>query len=132
MSKVVHLSDDAHNKAKAFCKQHGLKMSDWVADLITEAVVTGRTEPGKAPPPRSITVTAAPVMQAQMPVTERIMAPPPPPPPMAAPVHHGPPKKKLERFEEKTNGNAAAAAAAESDGVPPWAAPPFWARAQSK
>lgn len=37
MSKVIHLSDDAHNRAKAFCKMHGLKMSDWVAGLIDAA-----------------------------------------------------------------------------------------------
>ncbi|RYF11105.1 MAG: hypothetical protein EOO40_03925 [Deltaproteobacteria bacterium] len=38
MSKVIHLSDDAHNQAKAFCKTHGLKMSDWVAGLIDAAI----------------------------------------------------------------------------------------------
>lgn len=38
MSKVIHLSDDAHNKAKKFCSEHALKMSDWVATLITLAV----------------------------------------------------------------------------------------------
>ena len=41
MSKVVHLSDDAHNNAKAFCKEHGLKMSDWVASLIDGAICAG-------------------------------------------------------------------------------------------
>lgn len=38
MSKVVHLSDDAHNNAKQFCREHALKMSDWVATLINLAV----------------------------------------------------------------------------------------------
>lgn len=38
MSKVVHLSDDAHNNAKQFCREHDLKMSDWVATLINLAV----------------------------------------------------------------------------------------------
>ncbi len=38
MSKVVHLSDEAHAEAKSFCKQRGLKMSDWVASLIRKAV----------------------------------------------------------------------------------------------
>ena len=42
MSKVIHLSDQAHNNAKNFCKQHGLKMSDWVADLIVDAILTNR------------------------------------------------------------------------------------------
>jgi hypothetical protein len=38
MSKVIHLSDDAHNKAKEFCREHSLKMSDWVASLINIAI----------------------------------------------------------------------------------------------
>ncbi len=37
MSKVVHLSDHAHNKAKAYCQTRGLKMSEWVASLIDRA-----------------------------------------------------------------------------------------------
>jgi hypothetical protein len=41
MSKVIHLSDDAHNKAKEFCRQHELKMSDWVAGLIAAAITHG-------------------------------------------------------------------------------------------
>ena len=44
MSKVVHLSDDAHRRAKEFCKVHGLRMSDWVTTLIDEAVSKGRTD----------------------------------------------------------------------------------------
>jgi hypothetical protein len=44
MSKVVHLSDDAHRRAKEFCKQQGLRMSDWVATLIDEAVSQGRAD----------------------------------------------------------------------------------------
>jgi len=38
MSKVVHLSNDAHTQAKLFCKETGVRMSDWVADLIKEAI----------------------------------------------------------------------------------------------
>lgn len=38
MSKVIHLADDAHKTAKRFCKQHGLRMSDWVATLVDEAI----------------------------------------------------------------------------------------------
>jgi hypothetical protein len=38
MSKVIHLSDDAHNKAKEFCRDNALKMSDWVAALINLAI----------------------------------------------------------------------------------------------
>jgi len=37
MSKVIHLSDQAHNKAKAYCQRRGLKMSEWVASLIEQA-----------------------------------------------------------------------------------------------
>ena len=45
MSKVVHLSDDAHNKAKDFCKERGLRMSDWVANLIEAAIASERPAP---------------------------------------------------------------------------------------
>ena len=38
MSKVVHLSEDAHARAKEFCKVNGLRMSDWVAGLIDQAI----------------------------------------------------------------------------------------------
>ncbi len=116
MSKVVHLSDDAHNKAKAFCKTHSLKMSDWVAALIEEAIASGRTDPT---------------------IKVRAVAPPPPPPPQ--PVAHTisapasmsvntPSKKKLERYEERHHHAAPAPAPAEQSSVPPWAAPPFWAQ----
>ena len=44
MSKVVHLADSAHRRAKEFCKLHGLRMSDWVATLINEAIAKGRTD----------------------------------------------------------------------------------------
>ena len=45
MSKVVHLSDDAHNFAKDYCTKHGVKMSDWVAELIEDAITNCRTDP---------------------------------------------------------------------------------------
>ncbi len=44
MSKVVHLADDAHKRAKEFCHQHNLRMSDWVATLIDEAISRGRID----------------------------------------------------------------------------------------
>ena len=47
MSKVVHLSDDAHAQAKDFCRVKGLKMSDWVAGLICQAIEAG-SEPAGA------------------------------------------------------------------------------------
>jgi hypothetical protein len=128
MSKVVHLSDDAHNKAKAFCKQHGLKMSDWVAALIEDAMSAGRTDPT---------------------IKVRAVAPPPPPPPqpMAIPTAAAvavapsnlPPKKKLgddrsPRVSAPTSGGSLSNGASSSDALPPWAAPPFWAsqKAQTK
>lgn len=52
MSKVVHLSDDAHARAKVFCKDRSVRMSDWVAALIDTAIAGGvvmTTEPGLAP-----------------------------------------------------------------------------------
>ncbi len=45
MSKVVHLADDSHRRAKEFCKENGLRMSDWVAALIEDAISQGRTDP---------------------------------------------------------------------------------------
>ncbi len=41
MSKVIHLSEKAHARAKMFCKEHSLRMSDWVASLINEIQVSG-------------------------------------------------------------------------------------------
>ena len=38
MSKVVHLSNSSHAEAKAYCKDRGLRMSDWVASLIEQAI----------------------------------------------------------------------------------------------
>jgi hypothetical protein len=89
MSKVIHLSDEAHNKAKAFCKEHGLKMSDWVAGLIDAAVAGGFGPVGRV---------------AQGNVRALVQK-----------------KKLLENYTE-TNGTA-------DDGLPVYAAPPFWAKA---
>lgn len=50
--KVVHLSDDAHELAKGYCKESGMKMSDWVAMLIKRAV---------EPAPQAAAPVAAPV-----------------------------------------------------------------------
>jgi hypothetical protein len=135
MSKVVHLSDDAHNKAKAFCKQHSLKMSDWVAALIEEAIATGRTDPtikvrAVAPPP-----PPPPPAPVAAPQTVTISAPAP----LATSSNHGnghgsshssnnhSNKKRLERYDERV-------VASPDQGMPPWAAPPFWAhhKAQTK
>lgn len=71
MSKVVHLSDDAHASAKRHCQRSGLKMSEWVAVLIERATAeaaagaTGGRAPAaaapakeKQPPPRRAAVVA--------------------------------------------------------------------------
>lgn len=55
MSKVVHLSDEAHNKAKNFCKEQGLRMSDWVAALIENAIAG--SAPQQAPVAGVVAVT---------------------------------------------------------------------------
>ena len=48
MAKVIHLNEDAHKTAKKFCKEHGLRMSDWVGTLINEAC--DHVEAQAAPP----------------------------------------------------------------------------------
>ena len=50
MSKVVHLSNEAHAQAKVYCKSRGLKMSDWVGALIIEAI--SENEETKQPEPQ--------------------------------------------------------------------------------
>ena len=101
MSKVVHLSNDAHAVAKVHCKENGLKMSDWVASLITRAITAeSAPEPVVAPAPALVI--------AQPPVT-------------SAPVQEestGPRKKKLARLDEEEGVDG---------GVPVYARPPFWA-----
>ena len=57
MSKVVHLSNDAHAAAKAYCKENGLKMSDWVASLITKAICVVQ-EPTPEPLPAPVQALA--------------------------------------------------------------------------
>ena len=123
MSKVVHLSNDAHAAAKAYCKENGLKMSDWVASLITKAmsavqdpepmpVPTAMPIPNMAAPPLSIQPLpiAAAVAQHQaqakaFAATEQADTPP------------GIKKKRLDRFDEDSDSG---------DQLPAYARPPFW------
>ena len=56
MSKVVHLSNEAHAQAKVYCKSRGLKMSDWVGALIIEAI----TENEETKPPEPQVESTAP------------------------------------------------------------------------
>ncbi|MEZ4270672.1 MAG: hypothetical protein R3C68_04335 [Myxococcota bacterium] len=50
MSKVVHLSNEAHAEAKEFCKEHTLRMSDWVAGLIRQAIDARQVDMPQATP----------------------------------------------------------------------------------
>ena len=126
MSKVVHLSDDAHNLAKDYCSKLGVKMSDWVADLITRSIR------GTAP-------QARPVAPAPTAKPAPVMSPPPPPPPPAPINRVAPPPKLHERAA--TNPNLPkkkpivrldVKPQTDESGVPAYAAPPFWARAQKQ
>ena len=58
MSKVIHLSDEAHQIAKEHCQKLGLRMSDWVAELITVALKAQRSD--GAQPPVSTASTPSP------------------------------------------------------------------------
>ena len=49
MSKVIHLSNEAHGLAKQYCKSKGLKMSDLVGALSMDAV--SASEPKEVPEP---------------------------------------------------------------------------------
>ena len=62
MSKVVHLSDDAHIRAKDFCRDRGLKMSDWVAKLIDDAITSA-----------TVSVPVAPVVAAAPEIRRNLM-----------------------------------------------------------
>ena len=104
MSKVIHLSDDAHAKAKAFCKEHSLKMSDWVAALIDTAIAGGNT------------VTAAPTLAN---TNVRPHASHADESNVRALVQK---KKLLEHYESSLQ--------TAEDGLPVYAAPPFWAKAR--
>ncbi|HSI04375.1 MAG: hypothetical protein ACAI38_14525 [Myxococcota bacterium] len=117
--KVVHLSDDAHELAKLFCKESGMKMSDWVAMLIKRAVEPPAQVP--APPP-------APVMShpAIREVAPRL--PEQRPASFATPSFNvsgasnpSLPKKKPMLRELSS----------DEDQVPVYAQPPFWARKSS-
>ena len=99
MSKVVHLSNEAHAVAKVFCKENGLKMSDWVASLITRAIVVD------APAEPEVISAPPPVIQTVAVVEEEVPT--------------GPKKKKLLRLDED---------AAEDDVMPAYSQPPFWVR----
>jgi hypothetical protein len=88
MSRVVHLSNDAHQQAKEFCNRRGLRMSDWVGELIASAVT-------KETPAMALVETAP-----------------------SAPTSLAAKKKPLTVIEDTPQ--------CTSDGLPLYAAPPFW------
>lgn len=123
MSKVVHLSDDAHNRAKAFCKEHGLKMSDWVAALIEQAVARGGgatvsfTSPSTSVPASHGAVTGTPIVAsvANLAAASSIDN--------SRAVRRGLVTKK--KVEQPLNIEPQVS----DEGLPVYAAPPFWAKA---
>lgn len=132
--KVVHLSDDAHELAKAYCKDSGMKMSDWVAMLIKRAVDPAQVQAPSAVQHTvapSLAVTHAPIREPMRePVRESLAAIPSPiamsPRPAVATMTSSPddvralaPKKKPMLRELPSNSEEA---------VPVYAQPPFWAR----
>ena len=113
MSKVVHLSDQAHNKAKAFCQPRALKMSEWVASLIDHATQENKSEmdePAGSTPQPPITMTEPVVADAM-----RNQAASEP-----TDLHAMVPKKKLVSPPVMPTMSDAA--------LPVYEAPPFWAR----
>ncbi len=56
MSKVIHLSDRAHEKAKKHCRGLNTPMSDWVAYLIESAVLVASDAPASRPLPQRVDV----------------------------------------------------------------------------
>lgn len=88
--KVVHLTDDAHNLAKDFCKEKGLKMSDWVAALIRDAVAAGRVDVNPKPDTRASAHHAASHHAPSHHVASHHAAPHHAAPHHAAPQHSGP------------------------------------------
>ena len=55
MSKVIHLSNEAHGLAKQYCKSKGLKMSDWVGSLIIDAI-SAQEEPKQPEQPQDVSL----------------------------------------------------------------------------
>jgi hypothetical protein len=84
MSKVVHLSDEAHRQAKDFCDRHGLRMTDWVANMIRREIALG--DPAQR--------------QSHLAHVQR--------------------SKPMQVYDDRRG--------AAEDGVPAYAAPPFWAK----
>ncbi len=111
MSKVVHLDDEAHALAKEHCQNHGLRMSDWVAELIEKAIseIDHQTQKMTDMPTLPVhAVHESPRRPALVTVSQPSI------PEGKATVS----KKRLLPLEH--------ASAVGTDGVSPYTAPPFW------
>lgn len=130
--KVVHLSDDAHELAKAYCKDSGMKMSDWVAMLIKRAV-----DPVPAPAAMQHTVAPAPTVMhpaIREPVREthaQVMMPTNHNPPMSARPQSNGNDEGLRSLQPKKKPMLRELSSENDDVVPVYAQPPFWARSKS-
>lgn len=86
--KVIHVSDEAHAAAKAYCARNRFHMSTWVCRLIERAIADASSEPVKKKQklPRldeSNTGTDDPYKKPpfwEEPVTEEVEVPEPEPP----------------------------------------------------
>ncbi len=115
MSKVVHLSDEAHKQAKEYCKSLGFRMSDWVADLILTKLAelrAAQAEPEEVEVTETVTAVLVPAHVPENPAAPRrvrkgMMA-----------VEK---KKTLDRLEEVETPE-------EPSGIPDYSRPPFWAK----
>lgn len=110
MSKVVHLSESAHARAKTYCQKRDLKMSEWVATLIDAA-----TSPGAGPHDTRPAPHLAASVQAEQFV-----------PAMAS--HANKPRAQQTVSKKKLPLDVVDPSRNVLEGAQAYAAPPFWAR----
>ncbi len=118
--KVVHLSDDAHELAKAYCKDSGMKMSDWVAMLIKRAV---------EPQPQVTAPAPAPVMSH--PAIREVAPRPPEQRPSFSPSAFSASAASVSNPSLPKKKPMLRELSSDEDQVPVYAQPPFWARKSS-
>lgn len=120
MSKVVHLSDQAHHRAKAFCQKSGMKMSEWVAQLIDHAVVDGPIGASNSSHDAAPEATRALAAEATAPTPQDVQM---------AGLHGGTEGQNFEvSVPRKKKLVAAPAPVMHEESLPIYEAPPFWAR----
>lgn len=115
MSKVVHLSDHAHNKAKAYCQTRGLKMSEWVASLI-DGATDSQLDPQQ--PPHTVSGTIDP-SQRQAPSAPNLRA---------SDVDTATAPYQALVQKKKLASSVAPVQSLTDNATPIYEAPPFWAR----